>query len=174
MHLVVVRIAKSCLEVLLFFFCFTLFCVCREFGISYILLEETSLQLGDTFASVDSLITHVLTRKIEHGSVPTIGHSQKRKPNLSSSHKGPTMVSFQSALTGHNTHRRAHDGQVPIFETNPTGGPPKSKYVMGMRNWCSVRWDAPSGDLVFDIRVEQERGCGQTVGYVRRFSSWRR
>jgi hypothetical protein len=37
---------------------------------------------------------------------------------------------------------------------------------MGQRNWCSVNWDQATGDLVFDIRVEKEKGIGTTVGYV--------
>lgn len=37
---------------------------------------------------------------------------------------------------------------------------------MGRRNWCSVKFDPASGDLVFDIRVEREKGYGDTVGYV--------
>ena len=53
-----------------------------------------------------------------------------------------------------------------MFTTDTTGGNPKSKYIMGKRNWCAVNWDPASGDLIFDIRVEKEKGHGQTVGYV--------
>ena len=56
--------------------------------------------------------------------------------------------------------------QIPIFERDPDGSSPKSKYIMGRRNWCAAQWDALSGDLVFDIRVEKDKGCGQTVGCV--------
>lgn len=35
---------------------------------------------------------------------------------------------------------------------------------MGRRNWCSVSLKQPSGDLLFDIRVEKEKGHGETVG----------
>lgn len=37
---------------------------------------------------------------------------------------------------------------------------------MGRRNWCQVDWDSGTGELVFDIRVEKEKGGGQTVGCV--------
>jgi hypothetical protein len=37
---------------------------------------------------------------------------------------------------------------------------------MGRRNWCAVRWDFNTGELVFDIRVEKEKGFGESVGYV--------
>lgn len=37
---------------------------------------------------------------------------------------------------------------------------------MGRRNWCSTRLDDTTGDLEFDIRVEREKGVGETVGYV--------
>ena len=56
--------------------------------------------------------------------------------------------------------------KVPVFTTDTNGGSPKSKYIMGRRNWCGVRWDPASGDLVFDIRVEKDKGHGQTVGCV--------
>lgn len=36
---------------------------------------------------------------------------------------------------------------------------------MGQRNWCSVKYKESTGELIFDIRVETEKGCGQTHGY---------
>ena len=36
--------------------------------------------------------------------------------------------------------------------------------IMGRRNWTSVYLDA-NGGLVFDIRVEREKGHGETVRY---------
>lgn len=56
--------------------------------------------------------------------------------------------------------------QVPVFKTDPDGSSPKSKYIMGRRNWCSAKWDPRTGGLVFDIRVEKQKGVGQTVGCV--------
>jgi len=41
---------------------------------------------------------------------------------------------------------------------------------MGRRNWCQVEWDPTTGDLVFDIRVEKEKGLGETIGYATVFS----
>lgn len=55
---------------------------------------------------------------------------------------------------------------MPLFETDTDGSAPKNKYIMGRRNWCAVKWDSASGDLVFDIRVEKQKGYGETVGYV--------
>jgi hypothetical protein len=37
---------------------------------------------------------------------------------------------------------------------------------MGRRNWCCITLKQPSGDLLFDIRVEKEKGQGETVGYA--------
>lgn len=37
---------------------------------------------------------------------------------------------------------------------------------MGKRNWCRVEWDERTGEVVFDIRVEREKGCGVTTGWV--------
>ena len=56
--------------------------------------------------------------------------------------------------------------QVPVFTQDPNGSSAKSKYIMGRRNWCSVVWEPSSGSLVFDIRVEKEKGYGETVGCV--------
>ena len=38
---------------------------------------------------------------------------------------------------------------------------------MGRRNWCSIRWDEKNGELLFDIRVERQKGLGETVWYTR-------
>ena len=73
------------------------------------------------------------------------------------------MVADADPLCRVCTYARA---QVPVFTTDTNGGSPKSKYIMGRRNWCGVRWDPASGDLVFDIRVEKDKGHGQTVGCV--------
>lgn len=56
--------------------------------------------------------------------------------------------------------------QIPLFTNEPNGAAAKSKYVMGRRNWCSVRWDNATGDLEFDLRVEKVKGLGTTVGWV--------
>jgi hypothetical protein len=37
---------------------------------------------------------------------------------------------------------------------------------MGKRNWTAVAYDSLNHDLVFDIRVELERGAGVTTGFV--------
>ena len=56
--------------------------------------------------------------------------------------------------------------QEPIFEREPMGQPRKQKYIMGKRNWCRVEWDEQNGEVEFDIRVEREKGCGVTTGWV--------
>ena len=48
----------------------------------------------------------------------------------------------------------------------PTGQPRKQKFIMGKRNWCRVEWDEQTGEVEFDIRVEREKGCGVTTGWV--------
>jgi hypothetical protein len=35
---------------------------------------------------------------------------------------------------------------------------------MDRRNWCCITLQ--SGELLFDIRVEKEKGHGETIGYV--------
>jgi hypothetical protein len=38
---------------------------------------------------------------------------------------------------------------------------------MGRRNWCHAEVDKTTGDCIFDIRVEKEKGSGVTLGSVR-------
>ena len=56
--------------------------------------------------------------------------------------------------------------QIPLFERDPDGNTGGSKYIMGRRNWCSARYDNNLDELIFDIRVEKEKGYGTTVGFV--------
>jgi hypothetical protein len=51
-----------------------------------------------------------------------------------------------------------------LFEKDEHGASGKSKYIMGKRNWTAAAVDTVSGELVFDIRVEYERGNGNTTG----------
>ncbi|KAG5652343.1 hypothetical protein H0H81_005364 [Sphagnurus paluster] len=53
---------------------------------------------------------------------------------------------------------------LPLFQTDTNGQPRKQKFIMGRRNWCKVVWDPRTGDLVFDLRIEKEKGLGETVG----------
>ena len=55
-------------------------------------------------------------------------------------------------------------GQIALFDKDTDGSKPKSQYIMGRRNWCCITLQQPSGDLLFDIRVEKEKGHGETVG----------
>jgi len=67
-------------------------------------------------------------------------------------------------------HRELHhvhtdEEMVPLFDKDTDGSKPKSRYVMGRRNWCRITLKQPSGDMLFDIRVEKQKGHGETVGY---------
>ncbi|PCH38463.1 hypothetical protein WOLCODRAFT_66563 [Wolfiporia cocos MD-104 SS10] len=78
-----------------------------------------------------------------------------------------TMVSSLATKTHRTLHHLYTDeSMIPLFDKDTNGQPPKSKYIMGRRNWCAVQWDHKTGDLMFDIRVEIEKGNGRTVGYV--------
>jgi hypothetical protein len=37
---------------------------------------------------------------------------------------------------------------------------------MGSRNWCRAEVDETTGEFLFDIRVEKEKGGGVTFGSV--------
>jgi hypothetical protein len=54
--------------------------------------------------------------------------------------------------------------QVPLFDRGTDGTSRKQKFIMGQRNWCRVKVVEGSGDLLFDIRVEKDKGSGQTTG----------
>ncbi|EIW84986.1 hypothetical protein CONPUDRAFT_162294 [Coniophora puteana RWD-64-598 SS2] len=78
-----------------------------------------------------------------------------------------TMVSSLASKTHRTMHEvETDEGMVPLFENDTDGSPRKHKYVMGRRNWCSTHWDNQTGELVFDIRVEKEKGLGISVGYA--------
>ena len=56
---------------------------------------------------------------------------------------------------------------MPLFTRDPDGTPrTKNKFIMARRNWCAVWWDPNSGEMIFDIRVEREKGIGESIGYV--------
>ncbi|KAI0071818.1 hypothetical protein K474DRAFT_1712149 [Panus rudis PR-1116 ss-1] len=76
-----------------------------------------------------------------------------------------TMVG-QLATKTHRTlhHMNTDESMIPLFTNDTDGSPPKNRYIMGRRNWCSVKYDHTTGDLVFDIRVEKQKGYGTTVG----------
>ncbi|KZT74001.1 hypothetical protein DAEQUDRAFT_720843 [Daedalea quercina L-15889] len=77
-----------------------------------------------------------------------------------------TMVSSLATKTHRTLHRAGTDEtMVPLFEKEPNGQPAKSKFIMGRRNWCAVLWDN-NGNLIFDIRVEIEKGIGRTASYA--------
>ncbi|KAF8232307.1 hypothetical protein L208DRAFT_1272706 [Tricholoma matsutake] len=63
-------------------------------------------------------------------------------------------------------HIETDEAMIPIFDTETNGTPRKQKFIMGRRNWCQVEWDPRTGELIFDIRVEKDKGLGQTVGYA--------
>lgn len=63
-------------------------------------------------------------------------------------------------------HVETDETMWPVFETDPDGSTRKQKYIMARRNWCHISWDSSTGELIFDIRVEREKGVGDTVGYM--------
>ncbi|KAL0071465.1 hypothetical protein AAF712_001322 [Marasmius tenuissimus] len=76
-----------------------------------------------------------------------------------------TMVSSLATKT-HKTlhHAETDETMLPIFSTDGDGSSRKQKYIMGRRNWCKTTWDESNGDLIFDIRVEMEKGHGKSSG----------
>ncbi|KAF8162955.1 hypothetical protein B0H34DRAFT_301294 [Crassisporium funariophilum] len=80
-----------------------------------------------------------------------------------------TMVSSLATKVHKTLHAIDTDETMaPIFTKETNGQSRKQKYIMGRRNWCSVVWEPTTGELIFDIRVEIEKGHGVTVGYPMR------
>ncbi|THH08214.1 hypothetical protein EW145_g2858 [Phellinidium pouzarii] len=78
-----------------------------------------------------------------------------------------TLVTNRASKTHQTLHFADTDEtMVPVFMRDTDGSTGKSKVVMGRRNYCIADCDASTGDLVFDIRVEKEKGYGTTVGYI--------
>jgi hypothetical protein len=81
-------------------------------------------------------------------------------------HGAILLVNSQSSKRHRMHDTDTEEEMVPLFEHDTDGrSKPKSHYLMGRRNWCSITLDQFSGQLLFDIRVEKETGLGETVGY---------
>ncbi|PPR04970.1 hypothetical protein CVT24_010428 [Panaeolus cyanescens] len=80
------------------------------------------------------------------------------------------VITLVSSLAS-KVHKTMHSSEtdeimVPIFEKEPSNGQPrKQKYIMGARNWCRVEWNQENGDMIFELRVEKQKGYGVTTGY---------
>ncbi|KAJ8463846.1 hypothetical protein ONZ45_g17443 [Pleurotus djamor] len=77
-----------------------------------------------------------------------------------------TMVSSLATKIHKTLHAAETDeSMIPLFDVEPHNDMKRSqKFIMGKRNWCSVRLDPNTGDLVTIIHVEKEKGRGQTKG----------
>ncbi|KAF8626225.1 hypothetical protein AX15_004912 [Amanita polypyramis BW_CC] len=79
------------------------------------------------------------------------------------------MVSSLATKTHKALHRIDTDETMaPLFSDDTDGSQRKQKHIMGRRNWCQITWESSTGELIFDLRVEKEKGIGTTVGYVTR------
>ncbi|KAI0253864.1 hypothetical protein BJV78DRAFT_1371871 [Lactifluus subvellereus] len=77
-----------------------------------------------------------------------------------------TMLSSLSTKRHRTMHYADTDEEMfPLFSKDADGSKPKSQYIMGRRNWCSITLEHPSEELLFDIRVEKKKGHGETIGY---------
>jgi len=83
----------------------------------------------------------------------------------------PNGVLSMVGMLSDKKHRTMHhcdtdETMVPLFEKDTNGTASKSKFIMGRRNWCKIDWEPTTGDLVFSIQVEKEKGIGETVAYA--------
>ncbi|CAG7846587.1 SubName: Full=Uncharacterized protein {ECO:0000313/EMBL:CCA69829.1} [Serendipita indica DSM 11827] len=82
----------------------------------------------------------------------------------------PNGVQTMVASLSDKQHKSMHYAQtdetmIPLFQKDTNGKPPKSKNIMGRRNYAIVEYDSKTEELQFDIRVEKQKGVGTTVGY---------
>ncbi|KAJ7582843.1 hypothetical protein C8J56DRAFT_1005754 [Mycena floridula] len=80
------------------------------------------------------------------------------------------VISLVSTLAT-RTHKTLHDQDtdetmISLFVKEPNGASRKQKCIMGRRNYCITKVDELTGELCWDIRVEKEKGLGETVGYA--------
>ncbi|KAL5529110.1 hypothetical protein ACEPAG_5084 [Sanghuangporus baumii] len=76
-----------------------------------------------------------------------------------------SLVTHRSTKTHQTLHYAEIDeGMVPVFTHDTDGSTNNSRVVMGRRNYCIVEYDT-SGNLIFELRIEKEKGNGTTVGY---------
>lgn len=77
-----------------------------------------------------------------------------------------TMVGFL-ANKEHKTMHYADTDEcmVPLFKKDVDGTLPKSKFIMGRRNYCSVEYDSITEGLEFRFHIERKKGIGETVEY---------
>ncbi|TIA92650.1 hypothetical protein E3P81_01381 [Wallemia ichthyophaga] len=61
---------------------------------------------------------------------------------------------------------KTEEDAVKLFQVDTNGEESDYPYVMPRRNWTSIEFDESTGNLVYDIRVEIEKGSGTTKGYV--------
>ncbi|KAG8704747.1 hypothetical protein FRC08_002055 [Ceratobasidium sp. 394] len=83
----------------------------------------------------------------------------------------PVGVLTMVGMLADKVHKSMHyadtdESMIPLFQKDTNGQPLKQKFIMGRRNYTSVDLDERTGDLVFDIRIEESKGVGRTVGYV--------
>ncbi|KAI0373303.1 hypothetical protein BV20DRAFT_938217 [Pilatotrama ljubarskyi] len=137
--------------------------------------SRVSFVSGDVHCAAVGLFKTLVKDKKKNVAVPPpVDHRYMVNVVTSMFHVDPqppngviTMVSTLSSKTHRTLHHAETDEiMVPIFEKDADGTQPKSKYIMGRRNWCSVHWEPGSGDLVWDLRVEIKKGYGQTAGYI--------
>ncbi|KAK2460600.1 hypothetical protein APHAL10511_007070 [Amanita phalloides] len=78
-----------------------------------------------------------------------------------------SMVSSRAT----KSHKALHyintdETMLPLFVEDTDGTQRVQKHIMGRRNWCQVDWNPNSGELVFDLRIESQKGKGTTIGYA--------
>ncbi|KNZ75467.1 hypothetical protein J132_02800 [Termitomyces sp. J132] len=83
----------------------------------------------------------------------------------------PNAVIGMVSSLATKVHKTMHycetdETMIPLFENEPNGQPRKQRFIMGRRNWCAVYWDQRTEGITFDIRVEKEKGHGETAGYT--------
>ncbi|KAF8352304.1 hypothetical protein F5887DRAFT_23349 [Amanita rubescens] len=140
-------------------------------------LRARSQRLRITFVSGDvhcAAVGLFKTLKQKNGSEIPLANDYRYMVNIVTSAIVNTpppvpVIAMVSSLATKN-HKALHyintdETMLPLFSEDTDGTQRKQKFIMGRRNWCQVDWNSKNGELVFDLRVEKEKGVGTTVSY---------
>ncbi|KAH8117510.1 hypothetical protein DFH11DRAFT_1575443 [Phellopilus nigrolimitatus] len=121
---------------------------------------------GDVHCAAVGVFKTLVKEKKQPDINPAIDHRYMLNIITSDPPNAVLSLVTNRASKNHQTlhYAETDESMIPLFTQDTDGSTGNSKVVMGRRNFCMVEYDS-NGNLVFDIRVEKEKGYGTTVGY---------
>ncbi|KAH9977284.1 hypothetical protein BGW80DRAFT_1435953 [Lactifluus volemus] len=121
---------------------------------------RVSFLSGDVHCAAVGVLKTLQKAKGRPGLAPAADHRYMLNIVTSMPPPGAFALVSSRATKRHPTMHYADTDEemFPLFAKDTDGSKPR-------RNWCSITLEQPSGELLFDIRVEKARGHGETIGY---------